>query len=77
MSLEFCGSSWANAIENCSPETNCKDDSDCPDGTCHGFLPGCDLGDMLNDIEEETVEEALIELTENDPTNHYFCGSSW
>jgi hypothetical protein len=32
---------------------------------------------MSNDIEEETAEEALIELTENDPTNHYFCGSSW
>lgn len=75
---EFCGETWAEAIENCTPETNCRNNEDCIGAEmCHGYLPGCSLSEMSKEIHaSEKDPSKQIYIRPNDPRNHYFCGES-
>ncbi|KAL7470394.1 hypothetical protein ACHAXS_010618 [Conticribra weissflogii] len=88
-STYFCGSTWSAAIESCSSQTHCADDSDCPAGqTCFQYVPGCNIVDLLeleanrpNETNETTTEEveasSLVSSDRNDLSNNRFCGWDW
>jgi hypothetical protein len=88
---QFCGRTWGDAIDNCSPTTHCPNgNDDCADNeTCHGYLPGCNINDLLqsqpssnNDSNNNGGTPATAPTpppirNEYDERNMKFCGSTW
>ena len=81
---QFCGEDWNKALDNCSPDTHCLSDDDCPGGhLCIGFLPGCNLVELQiaakakeeADMDEyNTTSTEEMQLTPEALENFSFCG---
>eukprot|EP00804_Cyclotella_cryptica_P006850 CCRYP_010966-RC/>CCRYP_010966-RC protein AED:0.09 eAED:0.09 QI:59/0.92/0.86/1/0.85/0.8/15/815/1501 len=77
----FCGAAWSDALEGCSVETHCPSgfNDDCPDGlSCYGGL-GCNIKDLMAELEESEAANAAAanKIGRDDPRRNQFCGISW
>ena len=79
MNVRYCGTSWAMAVRNCSPETWCPGGTsdECPKGqSCHAGINECNMVDLMakekGGDDPNLITQTRPSLSSDDPRNSKF-----